>query len=341
MTAKTKTKGLLEILSAASEFDELPMRHGEDHALRSIATHSPLALPPPPPGRAPGAQFHDPHVKANLLLQAHLSRRHLGSELRGDAGAVCEQAVTLLQALVDVISSEGWLKPALAAMEMSQMTVQALWADKDSVLQQVPHVTREVASRLEGLGAGGGGEAIETVFDLMAMDDSVRRAALGLSSAQLADVARFCNRYPNVDVTYALEGDAEGENTTSPGGTVVLSVSLTREEGTDGLDEGAGLGAVHAPHFPKPKAEGWWLLVGDVKANSISAIKRVALGRSSTVRLEFPAPAEPGEHDLTLYFMSDSYLGCDQEYEFSLHVAPDGGGGGGNGGADARMEEET
>jgi hypothetical protein len=52
----------------------------------------------------------------------------------------------LLQAMVDVVSSSGWLAPALACMELAQMTTQALW-DKDPPLMQLPHVTREVAQR--------------------------------------------------------------------------------------------------------------------------------------------------------------------------------------------------
>ena len=33
----------------------------------------------------------------------------------------------VLQAMVDVLSSSGWLNPALAAMELCQMVTQALW----------------------------------------------------------------------------------------------------------------------------------------------------------------------------------------------------------------------
>jgi pre-mRNA-splicing helicase BRR2 len=123
LTAKTKLKGLLEILASSSEFSDLPMRHGEDRLLRQLSAHMPLALPTPPAGRE-ASHFHDPHVKANLLLQAHFSRRSLPAELRADQAKVLESAVTLVQAIVDVISSEGWLKPALAAMELSQMLVQ-------------------------------------------------------------------------------------------------------------------------------------------------------------------------------------------------------------------------
>lgn len=38
--------------------------------------------------------------------------------------------------------------------------------------------------------------------------------------------------------------------------------------------------------------------------------------------MEFNAPEDPGDYTLTLYLMSDSYLGCDQEYELSLTVIP-------------------
>lgn len=52
-------------------------------------------------------------------------------------------SVRLLQAVVDVISSNGWLKPALEAMELSQMIVQGVWA-RDSYLRQIPHFSPEL-----------------------------------------------------------------------------------------------------------------------------------------------------------------------------------------------------
>lgn len=36
--------------------------------------------------------------------------------------------------------------------------------------------------------------------------------------------------------------------------------------------------------------------------------------------LQFKIFAIAGHHTYTLYFMSDAYLGCDQEYKFSIHV---------------------
>ena len=53
------------------------------------------------------------------------------------------QAVRLIQACVDVLSSNGWLSPALAAMELAQMVTQAMWG-RDSYLKQLPHFTAEL-----------------------------------------------------------------------------------------------------------------------------------------------------------------------------------------------------
>jgi pre-mRNA-splicing helicase BRR2 len=361
---KTKLRGLLDILASASEFDDLPIRHGEENTLRALSLHVPHPLPPPPPEGSRGgdalALFRETRVKANLLLQSHFTRRPLAGELRGDQAAVLEAAVPLVQALVDVISSEGWLKPALACMELAQMVVQGLWADKDPVLLQVPHMTRDMAQRCadyrppatrgegmrdegEGEGDGKGDEeegGVESVFDLMALDDGVRRRLLdGLSPAQLADVAAFCNRYPNINLQHEVttEGGSVDPAAGSalplvaPGETVTVTVRLEREAGTEGLGEGAGLGAVFAPLFPKPKSEGWWLVVGQPATNAIVAIKRVTLSeKAATVSLPFAVPEGLGgggtPAKFRLYFMADSYLGCDQEYDFVLSVAARRGG---------------
>ncbi|OAP11548.1 hypothetical protein AXX17_AT2G39600 [Arabidopsis thaliana] len=50
------------------------------------------------------------------------------------------------------------------------------------------------------------------------------------------------------------------------------------------------------------------------------AIKRISLQRKAKVKLEFAVPTETGEKSYTLYFMCDSYLGCDQEYSFTVDV---------------------
>ena len=42
------------------------------------------------------------------------------------------------------------------------------------------------------------------MFDIMDMENEERDELLQLSTAEMADVARFCNRYPNVDLKYTV-----------------------------------------------------------------------------------------------------------------------------------------
>lgn len=313
-TTNNQIKGLLEILASASEYGELPIRQGEERVLQSLATRLPQKLPE-------GARFSETHVKALVLLQAHFSRAALPTELRADQRSVVGEAPRMLQALVDVVSSECWLKPCIAAMELCQMVVQGLW-DRDSYLLQIPHFTPEMVARCE---AHNGGEGIESPLGILELEDDVRESLLQLPPAKMADVARFCNAYPNVDVEFEVAGAGGGEDGAVVAGRPVTVVVTLEREVDEEEDGGGGGGAqqVMAPLFPKPKLESWWLIVGDPGRNSLLFIKRVnSVGRRTRTKLNFAAPAEAGDHDLKLYLISDSYMGCDQEYELQLSVLP-------------------
>eukprot|EP00124_Ichthyophonus_hoferi_P001685 Ihof_evm4s95 gene=Ihof_evmTU4s95 len=284
LTQKTKLRGLIEIIANAAEFRSLPVRHREDRVLKQMADRLPIKLE---------NKFSDPHIKANLLLQAHFSRMNLSSEMETDLEEVLVKAVRLLQAGVDVLSSQGWLKPALATMEVAQMVTQGMW-DKDSVLKQIPHFTDDVIKRCVDKG-------IESVFDVLEMEDDDRASILQFTPQQMGAVAMFCNQYPAVDLNY----DVMDKDDVRAGGPVTIEVTLERE------DDSADAGVVMAPFYPGRKEESWWLVVGDTAKNSLVSIKRITLTKSTTVKLEFSAP-EAGTHHLVLYFMCDSYMGCDQ-----------------------------
>lgn len=298
LTSKTKMKGLLEVLSSASEYAQLPIRPGEEEVVRRLINHQRFSFENP--------KVTDPHVKANALLQAHFSRQFVSGNLALDQREVLLSANRLLQAMVDVISSNGWLTLALLAMEVSQMVTQGMW-ERDSMLLQLPHFTKDLARKCQE----NPGKSVETVFDLLEMEDDERRELLGMSDSQLLDIARFCNRFPNIDLSYEV---LESDNVRA-GEDVTVQVTLERD-----LEGKTELGPVDAPRYPKAKEEGWWLVVGDTKNNLLLAIKRVSLQRKLKAKLEFAAPADGGKKSYALYFMCDSYLGCDQEYGFTVDV---------------------
>ena len=53
---------------------------------------------------------------------------------------------------------------------------------------------------------------------------------------------------------------------------------------------------------------------------SLAAIKKIPLQQRTKAKIFFE-PTEEGMQDYRLYFMCDSYIGCDQEYDFKLKVA--------------------
>jgi len=298
----------MEILAHASEFGDLPIRSGEEKTMKILTRSLKYNLPG-------SAELHDPNTKALILLQSHFNRKTLSSDLSNDQRSVVTQSISIIQAIVDVISSNGWLKPALAAMELSQMVVQGLW-NKDHFLKQIPHFTDEIIARCD---AYEGEEPIESVFDILTLEDDVRNDLLRLPDSKMADVAVFCNNYPNIDVSF----DVEDPNEITTNETIRIKVVLERDTDEDDADEEdiSKLGIVSAPLFPSEKRESWWLVVGDLAKNSLLSLKRVSLQQKQKVVLECAAPDEAGDHTLKLFCMSDSYMGCDQEFDVKINIA--------------------
>ncbi|KAL6700556.1 Sec63 Brl domain-containing protein [Trichoderma pleuroticola] len=303
LTARTKLKGILEIVTSATEFETIQVRRHEDSLLRRIYDRIPVKMAQP--------SYDSPHFKAFVLLQAHFSRMQLPIDLAKDQEILLTRILSLLSAMVDILSSDGHLN-AMNAMEMSQMVVQAMW-DRDSPLKQIPHFSPEVVKVANDFG-------IKDIFDFMEAMNPEENAdynnlvkRLGLSQKQLAQAAEFTNdKYPDLE----LEHEVLDADEIRAGEPANLSIKITRNiEEEDEHDS-----TVHAPFYPSKKMENWWLVVGDDKTRNLLAIKRVTIGRELNVRLEYTVPS-PGEHNLKLFLMSDSYIGVDQEWEFSVTAA--------------------
>jgi len=161
-TSRSKRlKQILDLVARAAEFEQVPVRQGEDSLLKSL----------PLEHQVEGAdKFNEPHIKTNVLLQSHFSRTELTIDLNADLKLILTNAVKLIHALADVVSSHGHLKPALYCLELSQMVVQAMWP-KDSVLLQLPHFDQGLVDVLSP-------EGVQDLADLMNMDDKKRNEIL-------------------------------------------------------------------------------------------------------------------------------------------------------------------
>ena len=305
LQANTRLRGILQVISAAAEFDWLiEVRVGEESQLSSLHARCPVRL------GAASLKFHDPHVKVAILLQCHFSRIDLPAELQGDLDVILNRIVPLTYALIDVLSSQGWLAPALAAMEFCQMCVQGLW-DSDSPLRQLPHFSAERVKIAAEVGC-------ESISEFVELEDSAKLSILkGLPGRAISEIATFANNYPS-DLEVALLSGAEISG--KSGEDLSLSVSLTLER------EDFDATIKFKPFkFPSVKEMAWWVLVGNPVDRTILAIKRVNLPTNSSsrqVELDFAAPEFSHETSLSLkvYVLCDSFMGCDQELDFSLLV---------------------
>lgn len=293
LTSKARLRNIIEAVTSAAEFEDLPARPKETAVLHNIANKVPLKL-------TTESDFSSPHVKAFLLLQAHLSRISVTGSLEGDQKKILGTVLKLVNACTDTLSSEGHLN-ALTAMDLSQMIVQGMW-NRESPLRQIPHANEQMLQRAKKYN-------VETIYDIMSLEDDERDDILQLDDTRLQDVAEFVNSFPNIDVRYELDMES---------GVVVndpksIKIIIERDEEMDDL-------TVVSPRFPFPKTEGWWIVIGDSETRQLYAIKKTQVSQESqSIDLDFTIP-NPGRHKVTLWCMCDSYIDADKEMEFEVDV---------------------
>ena len=119
---------LLAVMTEVHEYSQLPVRHNEDLLNEQLAKECPIDVSP--------GSYNSPHTKAHLLLQCHFSRQPLPcSDYYTDLKSVLDQALRILQAMIDACAENGWLGSTLHCINLIQMVVQARWLDVSLVLK--------------------------------------------------------------------------------------------------------------------------------------------------------------------------------------------------------------
>ncbi|KAI1210026.1 Sec63-domain-containing protein [Annulohypoxylon truncatum] len=247
--AKPKANFLdvLSWMSRAIEYDELPVRHNEDLINAELSKNLPFD------GNAFGLPMWDPHVKAFLLLQAHMARIDLPiTDYVGDQTSVLDQAIRIIQASIDVLTELGYLSSCLEMIKLLQCVKSARWP-QDAPLSILPGTNPDSDNLKDNK---------MTLQKLSALprpqvEDLARK--LNVPSSQQARFTRAAAILPNVSVRV--------EDVTAQS----LVVSMKR------LNPVAEREArVYAPRYPKPQNEGWFAVVCDVARDEVIGIKRVS-----------------------------------------------------------------
>ncbi|KAK3097620.1 hypothetical protein FSP39_011463 [Pinctada imbricata] len=337
---------LIEILSNAQEYAQLPVRHNEDQINSELATKVPLEVNP--------HSYDSSHTKTYLLLQCHFGQLPLPStDYNTDTKSVLDQAIRILQAMLDVSADEGWLVTALRITQLVQMVVQGRWCHDNSLLT-LPQITPYHLSclrpqRSEGARRKGFPDLpgpITSLPEFMAVCDGkfdALMAMLGeeMNRTHLDQLYQVICRLPQIQLSVTVKGwweegggqqESKEINLSSKGGVrpesdwipvhadqeYVVEVNLQRINKSRKSDSKA-----FTPRFPKPKDEGWFLIIGDIESREVIALKRVSYVRhTSKQQLAIYTPENTGRVIYTIYLMSDSYIGLDQQYDICFDVIP-------------------
>jgi len=280
---------LLAVLSNTSEYDELPVRHNEDKLNEDLAAVAPIRVDP--------HMLDDPHTKAHLLLQAHLSSLALPiSDYITDTNSVLDQAVRILQAMVDVAADGGWLFTALNSMHLMQMIMQGQWFT-DSTLLTLPHVTPKLVHALARRG-------VESIPELWTLETQQLNAIVKqhMRDDHVKEFMRVLGQIPVVDMKVSAPAAVNEDEE-----EVVVKVELEQLNSKDQPR------FAHTPRFPKKKEVGWWLVIGQPDTGELLALRRISIRNKAKVSLTFPPPEEAGQYTYHIYLMCDAYLGIDQQ----------------------------
>lgn len=292
----SKTSGLrsmLEAISSTIELESVPVRESEAEVLRSLYEKVPVKS-----SRA--EDFESPEMKVFILLQTHLSRIQLKNELKRDMKDILKAVPRIVSALVDFLAGEGNLN-ATTAMDLSQMLTQGLW-DTDSPLLQIPFFDLHMVNKCNE-------KDVETIYDVMALEDDEREELLNFDNDKLNCIAEFVNTYPNIELTYSIDLSKPLE----AGRPFKILVTLTRDEEAESLD-------VVAHRFPFSRKENWWIVAGEASKRELFCIKKVSQA-AEVKEYELEATIhEKGRQKLTLWCVSDSYLDADKEVSIELNI---------------------
>ncbi|KAH9270511.1 hypothetical protein BASA83_007323 [Batrachochytrium salamandrivorans] len=340
---------LLRILSDVAEYDELPVRHNEDIKNRELESMIPFkarvrtdAITAFDAVNSDIVQYDSPHLKAFLLLQAHVIRQEQlpCSDYHTDTISVLDQSIRVVQAMIDVCVLQGFLATTLAITSILQCIKQARWVT-DSSLLTLPYLISDDISLFVYQGS-----PLQDLAQLCHLSDQDRSQVLGtvqrLSPAQRGEISNVVSNLPSMTVEYEIEGAKlkDGRWMVSASKTYRILLRFIRARPYTLWHRGKNMYQIHSPRFPKAQTEGWWVILGDQRRDELWALKRISpsgnlhhpkhqsVNASSKQRqdglyttMSIETPDSLGEYDFDIFLISDGYRGLDKQHPLRLHVS--------------------
>lgn len=224
--------------------------------------------------------------------------------------------------MIDITSNAGWLASTLRIINLMQMMVQGRWINEPDLLN-IPKVTsaslpsflREIQTQFK-----------DTTIDCLAKlrfaairdEQHLHKALINVYGTQAADgMKKFVRNLPWVDVTFTIQA-VDDDSSAAQKDDIILAPGTEYNVQVDFYRKGDVSLEVQSKKFPKRKDEGWFLCVG--LKEELCGIKRVNIKRKGSSSVRLRTPNYQGNFVYTLFLISDSYLGLDQQYDIPVQI---------------------
>ncbi|KAF7149297.1 hypothetical protein RHSIM_Rhsim03G0078900 [Rhododendron simsii] len=285
---------VMDVFIKAAEYMEIPVRRSDEEPLQKlfllVRSELNLDLKNIKQEQAKFWKQHPPLVKAELLIQAQLTREsgELSPALLHDLRRMLELAPRLLEELMKMAiiphtsEGHGWLRPAIGVVELSQSIVQAVplsarkasGASTEGVAPflQLPHFSEAVVKKIAR-------KKVRSFEDLRDMTPRERADLLtqvvSFSPAESKDVETVLEMMPTI--TMEITCETEGEEGIQEGDIATMQAWLTLKRGN-----GLTVALPHAPYFPFQKEENYWLLLADPVSNEVWVSQKISFTDEAT-----------------------------------------------------------
>lgn len=309
LSEHTLLKNLPETLAGSAEFRQrnMPTSGSEREEISGIMNKLRSQMLKP-------KYNHPVCIKGNVLIHTHLCRRTeaLSPKLTDDLKYMLQRSGALVEAMISVCKGQESLKAALNCIIFGQNITQGLWV-KDNELLQIPHFD-ENAVKYATSGKG----AVKTLAEYIAVPNEEKKGLADFSDEQKKDIFDCCKIIPDLSVDTKIFVDDDEDDKVYEGDLCTVRVTLTRNN----LKEGEKAGFVHAPHFPFPRHEAWWIALGTKDGKIISIDKITDPKRVVEHDIKLLAPSQ-GTYEFNLHVMSNAYMGLDQKHSVELVTLDD------------------
>lgn len=293
----TLVKNLPEVLAGSAEFRERNMTKSpaDKTEIGKILSKVKSQMQKP-------TYNHPVVLKGNVLLHAHLTRQTdvLSEASQEDLKSMLRYSSSLVDAMISVCKNQESLKSALNCIKFGQYVAQAMWV-KDSELLQLPHFTAVEAGHCSK-----GKPSMKTIKQYMGIPNENKKGLRDFVDEQKEDVFKCCEILPNLSVESKVYVDDDEDDNVYEGDLCTVAVTLTRNN----LDDGEKAGLVHAPRFPFPRLEAWWVALGTKEGKIISIDKVTSPDKVVEHKIKFLAPRK-GNYEFNLHVLSNAYVGFD------------------------------